>query len=109
MFEEFLWRDPWRTLFGVGAGSYLPHVTIAYYPAAEMAYSKIVFEYGVLGAAAAFAFLLWAVFRSRAPLALRVAVIVMFFMSGLYTAASHGIALTLLAWPDSQAPHGSAR
>lgn len=106
MFEEFLWRDPWRSLFGVGAGSYLPFERIAYYPAAEMAYSKIIFEYGILGAVAAFGFLLWAVFRSPAPLALRVAVIVMFFMSGLYTAASHGIALTLLAWP---APDPSAR
>lgn len=109
LFEEFLWRDPWRSLFGVGAGSYLPHVAIAYYPAAEMAYSKIIFEYGVLGAVAAFGFLLWAVFRSPAPLALRVAVIVMFFMSGLYTAASHGIALTLLAWPADGAREGAAR
>lgn len=109
LFDEFLWRDPWRSLFGVGAGTYLPHVAIAYYPAAEMAYSKIIFEYGVLGAVAAFGFLLWAVFRSPAPIALRVAVIVMFFMSGLYTAASHGIALTLLAWPADGARAGAAR
>lgn len=109
MFDEFLWRDPWRTLFGIGAGSYMPHVAIAYYPAAEMAYSKIVFEYGVFGAAGTFGFLLWAVFRSPAPLALQVAVIVMFFMSGLYTAASHGIALTLLAWPHAKTQDGSQR
>jgi len=104
MFDEFLWRDPWRSLFGIGAGSYLWYERIAFYPAAEMAYSKIIFEYGVLGAVATFAFLLWVVFSSPAPLALRVTVVVMFFMSGLYTAASHGIALMLLAWPPRDAP-----
>jgi hypothetical protein len=104
MFEEFLWRDPWRSLFGIGAGSYPWHERIAFYPAAEMAYSKIIFEFGVLGAIATFAFLLWVVLTSRAPLALRVTVVVMFFMSGLYTAASHGMALTLLAWPPRDPP-----
>jgi len=108
MFDEFLWRDPWRSLFGLGAGSYLWHERIAYYPAAEMAYSKIIFEYGVIGAIASFGFLLWVVLSSPAPLALRVTVLVMFFMSGLYTAASHGIALTLLAWPPRDAPGRSS-
>jgi hypothetical protein len=107
LFEEFLWRDPWRSLFGFGPGSYIPHASRAYYPAAEIAFSKIVFEFGIVGAAAVFGFLVWVVFRSPAPVVLKCAVLVMFFMSGLYTAASHGIALTLLAWPPDDAPTGA--
>lgn len=100
LFEQFLWDEPLRALFGYGAGTfkdYAPQVSV---PVAEMAVPKMVFEFGLLGGLMYFGLLAWVVFRSPAPLILRLAVYVTYFLSGNYIVFSHGLALSLLVWPN---------
>lgn len=102
MFDQFLWSDPWRAVAGYGAGSFQRYSERAHYPASGMALFKMVFEFGVLGAAAYFAFLYGCLWRSGAPAAIRLAVGLSFLLNGNYIPFAHGLALTLLVWP---APH----
>src|SRR5258708_3154375 len=67
LFDQFLWSDPWRTLFGYGAGAFSNYAAHARYPVAEMALFKIVFEFGLVGALAYFGFLFCCLYSSRAP------------------------------------------
>lgn len=113
LFEQFLWDEPLRALFGYGAGTfkdYAPQVSV---PVAEMAVPKMVFEFGLLGGLLYFGLLAWVVFRSPAPFILRLAVYVTYFLSGNYIVFSHGLALSLLAWPNDlralPSPRGPAR
>lgn len=98
-FDQFLWTDPWRALFGVGAGMMKAYEARAHLPVHESALTKIVFEYGLVGALANIGFLFFCLARSSAPAILKLGVAVMFFMAGIYTPSSHGIALTLMIWP----------
>jgi hypothetical protein len=111
LFEQFLWHDPWRTLWGAGAGAFVSHAAAAALPASEIAHAKIIFEFGLVGAAVHFGFLIYCIAQSPAPAVVRLAVLVAFFMGGLYTAASHGLALSLLVWPAAlrRAPESSVR
>lgn len=98
LFDELLWNEPARALLGYGAGAFrdfAPKVSVV---VAEMAIPKMIFEYGLIGGGAYFGLLTWVVFRSRAPLILRVAVFTTFFLNGALTVFSHGLALALLAW-----------
>jgi hypothetical protein len=98
LFDQFLWHDPWRTLFGYGAGAFTTYAARVQYGAAEMALFKIVFEFGLLGAAAYFGFLFTCLYYSRAPRLLTLAVGITYFMNGIYTPFAHGLALSLLLW-----------
>jgi hypothetical protein len=98
LFDEFLWRDPWRTLFGFGAGSFTSYATRAHYGAAEMALFKVVFEFGIVGAVAYFGFLFCCLYYSRAPRIVTLAVGVTYFLNGIYTPFAHGLAMSLLLW-----------
>lgn len=104
LFDQFLWTDVWRGLFGIGAGTYWPYSQAATLPAHEMAHSKIIFEFGVIGATIHFTFLSYCIFKSQAPFLIRLAIFVTFFMNGLYTVLSHAMALTLLMWPGEPDP-----
>lgn len=105
LFEQFLWDNPVRAMFGFGAGSFQDFSLRANLPVAEMALTKIVLEFGLIGSALTFGFLGYCLRSVNAPNPVKLAVVVMFFMSGIYTSASHGIALTVLVWigavPDS--------
>lgn len=98
LFEQFLWNDPSRALLGFGPGSFASFAVRADLPVAEMAFTKIIFEFGLIGGFATLFFLGYCVTRSAAPGSVKLAVAVMFAMSGIYTAVSHGIALSLLVW-----------
>ena len=104
LFDQFLWTDVWRGLFGIGAGTYWPYSQAAIMPAHEMAHSKIIFEFGVVGATIHFTFLTYCIFKSQAPFLIRLAIFITFFMNGLYTVLSHAMALTLLMWPGAPDP-----
>lgn len=108
VFEKFLWIDPMRGAFGLGAGTYRAFAARADFPAAEMALHKIFFEFGLIGGLLNLGFLVYCVNRSQAPIELRLGVIVMFFMSGIYTSAAHGLSLSLLIWPG-RAERGGER
>ncbi len=100
MFDQFLWVDQWRSLFGFGAGVFKDFETRTHLPVHESALTKIVFEFGLIGALLNIGFLFFCVARSSAPGVLKLGVAVMFFMAGIYTPSSHGIALTIMMWPS---------
>jgi hypothetical protein len=104
LFDQFLWSDPWRTLFGYGAGAFSSYASHAHYPVAEMALFKIVFEFGLVGALAYFGFLFCCLYSSSAPRLLTVAVGITYLLNGMYASFAHGLALSLLLW--SSAPAG---
>ncbi len=98
LFDQFLWNDPWRTLFGYGAGAFSNYAPHARYPVAEMALFKIVFEYGLFGAVLYFGFLFGCLSASTAPRLLILAVAITYLLNGMYASFAHGMALGLLLW-----------
>ena len=99
IFDKFLFQDPWHALFGYGAGSYISYTSrVHYYAAAEMALFKMVFEFGLVGAAAYFGFLFSCLYYSSAPRLLTLAVALTYFLNGIYVPFAHGLALSLLLW-----------
>jgi hypothetical protein len=105
LFDRYLWQDPWRALFGYGAGSYIGYSSrVHYYAAAEMALFKIVFEFGLVGAVAYFGFLFGCLYYSSAPRLLILAVGITYLLSGIYIPFAHGLALSLLLWNSGDTP-----
>jgi hypothetical protein len=105
LFDQFLWHDPWRALFGYGAGAFTNYASRAHYGADEMALFKIVLEFGLVGAAAYCGFLFCCLFYSPVPRVLTLAVGLTYFLNGIYTPFAHGLALSLLLWkpvPDHE-------
>src|SRR5579863_9763845 len=105
LFDQFLWHDPWRALFGYGAGAFSNYASRGQSGGDEMALFKIVMEFGLVGAVAYFGFLFSCLFYSPAPRVLILAVAVTYFLNGIYTPFAHGLALSLLLWkpvPDGE-------
>jgi hypothetical protein len=98
LFEQFLWHEPWRALFGYGAGAFTNYASRAGNGGDEMALFKIVLEFGLVGAVAYFGFLFCCLFYSSAPRVLILAVAITYFLNGIYTPFAHGLALSLLLW-----------
>jgi hypothetical protein len=98
LFADRLWNSTLHALFGYGAGSY--DFQAAGYKSAQMAHTKIILEFGVLGALLYFGFIFYCFFSSRAPLLMRIAFAVTYFMNGAYSPSVTGLALTLLLWPS---------
>lgn len=97
-FEDELWPNTDRALFGYGAGSFSEASRQFAAPAAEMPLNKIVFEFGIVGSLAFFGFLFACLARSHGPGIFRFAVGVSFFLNGLYVPTAQGIALTVMLW-----------
>lgn len=104
MFELQWWPDPWRVLFGAGAGSFPTLAAVARQPTAEMSFSKMLFEFGAVGASFYFLFLIHAMNSVRAPLALRLGLCATLFVNGAYVAFPVGIAASILLWPGAHGP-----
>lgn len=100
MFDQFLWVDQMRALLGYGAGVFKDFEVRTDLPVHESALTKIVFEFGLIGAVLNIGFLVFCLAYSTAPGILKIGVGVMFFMAGIYTPSSHGIALTIMMWPS---------
>lgn len=100
LFAERLWDTPSHALFGRGAGSFMSLSTG--YSAAQMSYSKIIFEFGVLGSLLYFAFIFYCILFSKAPLLVRIAVAVCYFLNGAYSPTVTGLVLSLLLWPPER-------
>jgi hypothetical protein len=98
LFDQYLWSDPWRTLFGYGAGAFANYASHTHYAVAEMALFKIVFEFGLIGALAYFGFLCCCLLTSKAPRLLTLAVGITYLLNGMYTPFAHGLAMGLLLW-----------
>lgn len=99
---DMLLSDPVNALFGYGAGSMMR--TIQQYDlfVSSLTWSKLLFEYGLIGCLFYLCFLLTVVFSSKKSLFLKAALLVEYFLLGEYLlpADVHPIILALLAWPD---------
>lgn len=107
LFADRLWNSPQHALFGHGPGTYFD--AAEGYAAGEMAHAKIIFEFGVLGALLYFGFIFYCLFSSKAPLIVRIAVAVTYFMNGAYSPSVTGFATCLLLWPVQDAATPSRR
>lgn len=100
LFSDKLWPSTTAALFGHGAGSFNAHAVG--YAAAQMAHTKILFEFGVLGALVYFSFILFCIYANGAPRILKIAITACYFMNGAYSPTMTGLALSLLLWPSSK-------
>jgi hypothetical protein len=105
LFADKMWPSPLRALFGYGSGSFAE--AAASYKAGEMVHAKIMFEFGVVGSLLYFAFIIYCMLSSRAPIVLRVAMLVAYFMNGAYSPTITGFATSLLLWPSPHATPSS--
>jgi hypothetical protein len=102
LFDQYLWSEPQRWLFGVGSGMMMRTTPMSIYHVSETGWAKIILEFGLVGAAAYFGFLYTCIFRSTQPIVLRVSLAAMTLMSGILDAPPHGLILSLLLWPAAQ-------
>jgi hypothetical protein len=96
MFEQMLWPNLTRALFGYGAGSFLDYAHLFTIEVADMPLTKMIFEFGVVGAAVYFAFIASCLFSSPLPKLLSLGIGLSFLLNGMYVPFSHGLALGLL-------------
>lgn len=100
LFEQFQWQDPMRTLFGFGAGSVDGYTSQANLPVSGTnILFKMVFEFGLVGAAAYFGFLACCFTRSQAPRLLKFVLILTYALGGIYIPFSHALVFGLVLWP----------
>lgn len=98
VFDLYLWPHPLKALFGHGAGQFPLYAGSMPFPVAEMTLFKMVFEYGLIGAALYFGFIAYCLFRSKAPAIVCLAVALSLLLNGPFVPFFHGLALSLLVW-----------
>jgi len=98
VFDQYLWPYPDKALFGYGAGQFPLYAVRMPFPVAEMTLFKMIFEYGLVGAALYFSFIAYCLFRSAAPAIICLAVGLSLLLNGPYVPFFHGLALSLLVW-----------
>lgn len=96
MFDQMLWPNFQRALFGYGAGAFMDYVHLFDIEVADMPMTKMLFEFGLVGAFTYFAFIASSLFASPLPRMLSVAIAITFLLNGMYVPFSHGLALGLL-------------
>ena len=96
MFDQMLWPDLPRALFGYGAGSFMEYTHHFNNEVADMPMTKMMFEFGLVGALVYFTFIASCLFSSPLPRLLSLAVALSFLLNGMYVPFSHGLALGLL-------------
>ncbi len=100
LFADRLWPSTTAALFGHGAGSF--ESASVGYTAAQMAFTKIVFEFGVLGGLMYFGYLFFCIYSNGAPRILQIAITVCTFMNGAYSPTLTGLLLSVLLLPNSR-------
>jgi hypothetical protein len=96
LFDQMLWPDLKRALFGYGAGAFMDYAHLFNIEVADMPMTKMGFEFGMVGAFTYFAFIASCLFASPLPRMLSVAIALTFLLNGMYVPFSHGLALGLL-------------
>lgn len=96
LFKDKVFIDSIHALIGYGAGNFAFVASDTSELVAEMMHSKIFIEYGLIGGALYIGFLFYCIFSATAPVAVKVVVMVLHFMSGAYAEPVVGIALSLL-------------
>jgi hypothetical protein len=101
MLRQHWWLDGVRALFGAGAGSFSSYAVTARLATAEMSFSKMLFEYGIVGASLFFGFLFYVLNSVPAPLAFRLGLCASLFLNGAFATFPIGIAASILLWPPA--------
>ena len=96
MFQQMLWPNLSRALFGYGAGAFMDYVHLFDIEVADMPMTKMIFEFGLVGALTYFAFIASCLFASPLPRLISLAIALTFLLNGMYVPFSHGLALGLL-------------
>lgn len=96
LFEQMLWPDPARALFGYGAGAFMEQAHLFQREVSDMPLTKMVFEFGLVGATVYFAFLASCLFSAPLPRLISLSIALTFLLNGMYVPFSHGLALGLL-------------
>ena len=104
LFGQYLWGEPQRWLFGLGAGMMMRMTPKPIFNAAETGWAKLILEFGLVGSIAYFLFLYTCIFRSNQPSVLRVSFAVMTLLSGILDPPVHGLIIPLLIWMAPSAP-----
>ena len=104
LFGQYLWGDPQRWLFGMGAGMMMRATPKPIFNAAETGWAKLILEFGLIGSIAYFSFLYVCIFRSTQPTVLRVSLAVMTLLSGILDSPVHGLIIPLLIWMAPSLP-----
>ena len=102
MLQQHWWLDGMRALFGAGAGSFSSYAVTARLATAEMSFSKMLFEYGIVGATLFFGFLAYVLNSMPAPLAFRLGLCASLFLNGAFATFPIGIAASILLWPPGR-------
>ncbi len=102
MLHQHWWLDGVRALFGAGAGSFSSYAVTARLATAEMSFSKMLFEYGIVGATLFFGFLAYVLNSMPAPLAFRLGLCASLFLNGAFATFPIGIAASILLWPSGR-------
>lgn len=96
MFDQMLWPDLKRALFGYGAGAFMDYAHLFTAEVADMPLTKMMFEFGLVGTLTYFTFIASSLFATPLPRILSVAIALTFLLNGMYVPFSHGLALGLL-------------
>jgi hypothetical protein len=104
LFGQYLWGDPQRWLFGMGAGMMMRATPKPIFNAAETGWAKLILEFGLVGSIAYFSFLYACIFRSNQAAVLRVSLAVMTLLSGILDPPVHGLIIPLLIWMAPSVP-----
>jgi hypothetical protein len=96
LFDQMLWPDLKRALFGYGAGAFMDYAHLFDTEVADMPLTKMMFEFGLVGSLTYFAFIASSLFASPLPRMVSVAIALSFLLNGMYVPFSHGLALGLL-------------
>ncbi len=99
MLQDQFWNNTLSVWTGFGAGTFYEQQQVARYSVMESPFSKLIFEFGIPGAAFYFAFLLYCVVASGASCPIKVGLLACIMMNGAYSESNTGILLTLLLWP----------
>ncbi len=102
MLHQHWWLDGTRALFGAGSGSFSSYAVTARLATAEMSFSKMLFEYGIVGATLFFGFLAYVLNSMPAPLAFRLGLFASLFLNGAFATFPIGIAASILLWPPGR-------
>lgn len=99
LFDQYLWSNPVRALFGVGSGQMFRTTPWPLYSVSGTGWVKMLVEFGLVGFTAYFGYLFMCTFRAKQPLVLRVGVAVTMLLNGILDPWSHALLLSLLLWP----------
>lgn len=105
MFDQMLWPDLNRALFGYGAGAFMDYAHLFKTEVADMPMTKMMFEFGLVGAVTYFGFIASCLFSSPLPRMVSVAIALTFLLNGMYVPFSHGLALGLLVLTSTRKAH----